>query len=450
MHWALWLLSIALTLLVLTQYVAPWLVRRLSSNVRIRNVGLRSVRGLFLKIGRVTYTVDRIALTVHRSPGGTRVGLEFQNVVVTISPGQAPPPRRPRDNWKTLRQHYSAGFSVASIADMIKSRKPLTEKLSFPKWAWREIVSGVRSAARIIAVAMLTLLIRTLPALTQSFDIHFDQIVTVVEELDGAHAVVKGLTFAALIKFTKLEENENEDADDMLDDIKSPIVPRKSVFKVPEKPRWGDSVRRVWDNATSRTTGFASLTVGVDDVVAYPRPASKNRISDYNARPRLGGFAFTSAGTSGFTTVDKTPPSGCCFSIEGPLQLQMSAGFIPKRMVFRKRSGEAMIHLPAVHLAPDVMLSLLKRLKKPEDIMSESSDLSHPLTMSPSWGPVTFSPPGSPVIGPKVTSSVSSYTRRYQLHCVEPAPIAMDPVTAIKESFAPTGTTIAWLRFNLY
>lgn len=410
MHWALWLAILALALFLLTNYGAPWLVRRLSSNVRIRNIGLRSVRGLFLKIGPVTLTADRIALTVHRSPGGARVGLDFQNVVVTVSKilKAAAPPKR--DHWRTLRQHTKREFSIASIASIIHQRSSISQ-LSFPKWVAHQTVVAFRTVIRFLATFGLVLLIRWLPALTQKFDTQFDQVVVIIEDLGGAHLVVKGLTLAALLRFTKLAEHDTDDGLEVAQE-------RKSAIRMPPQTggwsrKWKDSMGRVWDRATSRTTGFASLAIDVADIIAYPSKATPTKIASYRSASSPTSFNFTSTGVADFTSIEKSPPPGSCLSVEGPIELQASVGFSPKRMVFRKRSGEAKINLPCVQLMPDVILQLVQRLK-PSGNPPEDKTPSSPMSegSGSNWGPITFSPPGSPELGPQITVSVRSHRLR--------------------------------------
>ncbi|KIO32802.1 hypothetical protein M407DRAFT_18267 [Tulasnella calospora MUT 4182] len=410
MHWALWLAILAFALFLLTNYGAPWLVRRLSSNVRIRNIGLRSVRGLFLKIGPVTLTADRIALTVHRSPGGARVGLDFLNVVVTVSKvlKSATPPKR--DHWRTLRQNYKREFSIASIASIIHQRSSISQ-LSFPRWVAHQTAVAFRTVFRFLATFGLVVLIRWLPALTQKFDTQFDQVVVIIEDLGGAHLVVKGLTLAALLRFTNLAEHDTDDGLEAAHE-------RKSAMRMPPQAagwsrKWKDSMGRVWDRATARTTGFASLTIDVGDIIAYPSKATPTKIASYRSNTSPTNFNFTSTGVADFTSIEKALPPGSCLSVEGPIELQASVGFSPKRMVFRKRSGEAKINLPCVQVMPDVILQLVQRLKpsggSPAD---KAPSPPAPDGSGSAWGPITFSPPGSPDLGPQITVSRWSRLRR--------------------------------------
>ncbi|KAG8995921.1 hypothetical protein FRB90_012874, partial [Tulasnella sp. 427] len=409
MHWALWLAVLALTLFLLTNYGAPWLVRRLSSNVRIRNIGLRSVRGLFLKIGPVTLTADRIALTVHRSPGGARVGLNFLNVVVTVSKVLKPATPPKRDHWRTLRQNYTRDFSIASIASIIHQR-PSISQLSFPQWVMHQTAVAFRTVARLLATYGLVVLIRWLPALTQKFDTQFDQVVVIIEDLDGAHLVVKGLTLAALLRFTKLADHDTEDGVDVAPERKSAMrmPPQTSAWK----RKWKDSMGRVWDRATARTTGFASLAINVGDIIAYPSKATPVKIASYRSTSSPTSFNFTSTGIADFTSIEKAPPSGSCLSIEGPIELEASVGFSPKRIIFRKNSGEAKINLPCVQVMPDVILKLVQKLKRPPTSDKSPTSAAGPEGSGSAWGPITFSPPGSPDLGPQVTVSRWSRLRR--------------------------------------
>ncbi|KAG8902424.1 hypothetical protein FRB99_004487, partial [Tulasnella sp. 403] len=401
MHWTAWIVLLAFIGFLITNYGAPWLVRRLSSNVRIRNIGLRSVRGLFLKFGRVTLTAERIALSIHRSAGGTRMGLDFQAVVVTIAKdSQGGTTSRPADNWMKLRQHYTRGFSVASLTDMVTSTST-TPQLTLTQWVIHKAIATCRNAVRVAAVYFLILAMRSLPALTSRFETVLDNLVVVSDDLDGAHLVVKGVTCAALLKFTQLDDLDGEDSEELKSKRRETF--RLQAAKPNWRRKWQDSMRRVWEKATARTKGLISLTVDIEDVAAFATPMTPTLLAEIRSQSRTGSFAFTSsASATGFTTIEKAPPPGSCLSIEGPIHFQTSAGFNPRKMVFQKRSGEALVNLPSIQLAPDVIAGFLQTLKSTQRTEHPEPPPTN-ATASPSWMPVTrnFSPPGSPTLSPQ-------------------------------------------------
>lgn len=386
-HWGVWIAILLLFVLVAKNYGAPWLVRRISSNVRIRNIGLRSVRGFFLKIGSVTLTADRIALTVHRTRGWLRVGLDVQNVVVNL---QKEKTVRTGSGWATVRDHYSKSFSISSLAEVLNTRNNAPQHAK--AWVLHNLIQWVRAIARFTAISCLSTVLRWLPTLTQSFDIHADQIVIVFEDLVKSHIVIKDATLATVAKFAKIADGDGDDGDELGTTKTVPLAakPAKPTWRT----KWKGSMQRVWESATAHTTGFISLTIDIDNIVAYTRPFTQPLLSEYRAQSRMYGATLTpTAGATGFTSVERSAPPDSVLSVDGPAHCRMSFGFSPQGMVFRRRTAEAVIHLPDLHVTPHAILELMKLLKTTAE---EAAPVSEPFS-SP-WSPITrsMSPPLSP------------------------------------------------------
>ncbi|KAG8856771.1 hypothetical protein FRB96_006274 [Tulasnella sp. 330] len=392
MHWTIWVVVICLAAFVLKNYGIPWIVRHLSSNVRIRNTGLRSVRGLFLKIGGVTLTADRIALTIHRSGGWLRVGLDFQNVVISLAASVQPPKR---NGWAVLRQRVQARptFSIASLAEVIRTRSRAAQ----PSKAWlvQKMVTGARATSRLVAFFFVSLIIRSLPALTQSFDIQMDQIVLISEDMKNAHVVVRGVVLTTVAKFTKMNDAEGEDG---MDGMEVNLAREAALRRKNGDPTWRTrltgSMQRVWEASTARTNGYVSVTIDLENIVAYTRPFTPTLLTEYRSQTRVHGANLTpSATTTEFSDVEKPPPPPfSVLFVDGPAHFRTSFRFSPQRMVFQKQSAEAVIHLPELHIEPDAILDLIRSLKPKSNVATE------PIGFSSSWMPMNqnISPSSSP------------------------------------------------------
>ncbi|KAG9015450.1 hypothetical protein FRB94_000054 [Tulasnella sp. JGI-2019a] len=392
MHWATWVFIIGISGFILKNYGAPWLVHRISSNVRIRNIGLRSVRGLFLNVAGITFSADRIALAVHRTGGWLRVGLDLQNVVVVMKAAVAAEPPK-RDGWAVLRQriHTRNTFSIASLTEVIRNRSRAAQPSK--TWLVQKLLTSVRTIIRFTAFLIVSLIIRSLPALTQSFDIQADQIVLISEDLKKAHIVLKGVTFTTVAKFMKMDGAEGEDGTEA-NPQREAALKRKGA-----SPTWRNrltgSMQRVWESSTARTNGFLSLTIDIENIIAYARPLTETLLAEYRSQTPVHHVPLTppAGGSTFLDTIRTPPPPHSALFVEGPAHFRTSFRFSPKKMVFQKQSAEVVVHLPDLHVEPDVILDLFRSLKPKPTVMAR-----RPEPFSSSWFPMSrnFSPLRSP------------------------------------------------------
>lgn len=409
MHWLTWLVTLAMVGFILTQYGAPFLVRRFSSNVRIRSIGLRSARGVFVKFGTFTYTAERIALVIHRPPGGLRIGVEVQNVVITLAKATkiVKPKKAASTLWRGVRDHHSRSMSMSSVVDDTLALKDSKTRHAESRTTIQWLVECSQSLFRILSVLALRLFVRLLPALTQSSDIYCDYVTIVSEELEGAHVVVKGARLAVLAEFTQ-QDQESLEAEG---DKPSGELERLMKFRLGWSKKWKDSMERIWEKATARTNGFASVSVDLQELAAYSTSPEKAMLSSYNsARFDQHGIDLSQS-----TAVEKDMPSESLLFIQGPVKLQSSVRFNPQRYVFIRHSGELVLQLPKVELAADQVAALLDRLLPEEQDASATYASNHSpassTSSSPStaWAPMmgAFSPTMSPKIQPQKSTSVS-------------------------------------------
>ena len=175
-------------------YLAPYVLMRCSSHIRVRSVSLRSIRGLYFRKGSRTWRIDRFAYSYRSSAddGPRRLFFGIEGFTLEIDPPPAPRPPPPRTT-------HRRGLTLADL-----SPSPLALYL----WS---VISGlyivfdpaVRPIIRLVVTAVLQQVIRFIPRLMETVQVDIDRAVVSCIGSPQAELIVQNVTFKGHVSFAQ-------------------------------------------------------------------------------------------------------------------------------------------------------------------------------------------------------------------------------------------------------
>lgn len=165
---ASWPLGMLLFSYITRVYLAPYVLMRCSSHIRVRSVSLRSIRGLYFRKGNRTWRIDRFVYSYRSSAddGPRRLSFRIEGFKLEIEhpPSPRPPPPRPS---------HRRGLTLADL-----SPSPLALYLWFVISSLYLIFDPVvRPVIRFVVTAMLQQVIRFIPRLMETIQVDIDRAV---------------------------------------------------------------------------------------------------------------------------------------------------------------------------------------------------------------------------------------------------------------------------------
>lgn len=272
----IWVVRIATLLVILRNYIAPYILELVSGHIHVRSISLRSIRGIYIRRGTRTWRIDRVGISYRSASGeGTsRFTVKVEGLKLEIGRAEHGPPKSPSSG---TRRDSNKRMTLADL-----SPSPLALRI------WSMIASiyafvefDLRPIVRFMTVACLRVFIRCLPALTQA--LHFDLDSAEVTFAASPHTSlrIKEATLHTLLNFTHLEDVMSAEGNE-LSAASSAGRPRiRSVAMAVLKARLAKSFERTWEKAWGKTQGAASVALTVKEISGLTLPPAQDEPSMY-------------------------------------------------------------------------------------------------------------------------------------------------------------------------
>lgn len=246
----IWILRIATFLLILRNYIAPYVLEHFSEHMRVRSISLRSIRGIYFRRGFRTWRVDRIGISYRSASGegASRFTVKIEGLKLEIG-------RRE----KVQRSSASTGKRRLTLSDL--SPSPLASRLWSTITDLYSLVEPIiRPLVRTVTVMSIRVIIRSLPALTQALHFDLDSAEVTFSESPQSRLRIKEASLQTQLNFTQLEDMIY--AEDTETKRESVAASRMMSFAA-LRSRLRKSFGRTWERAWGKTHGSASITLSV-------------------------------------------------------------------------------------------------------------------------------------------------------------------------------------------
>jgi hypothetical protein len=281
----LWILTFrmigfAIFLLILSRRILPWILHHLSRHIRVRSISLRSIRGLYVRVGRLTVRVERIGLSYRRRSEETtrQLSFRFQNIDIKIYPST----RRSQVS-KSPRPSPIISGSLHALYTALHS---INSRSSFLDALYVSVSWWLRPLFRLYFVTTGRLLIRALPSLAQLLHLEIDHLTLRSMFLAGAGIHATGLQLSLSVLFTRLEQVVTAKYPEL--SKTSAQFSKATSWRKPWSSRFWASASRTWEKAWGEAEGEASVNFEVDSVQSI-KPS--DRINDMQwHESSKGGF----------------------------------------------------------------------------------------------------------------------------------------------------------------
>lgn len=249
---ACWPLGALLFLYIARVYLAPYVLMRFSSHIRVRSVSLRSIRGLYFRQGSRTWRIDRFVYSYRSSAddGPRRLSFRIEGFTLDIEPPPAPRPPPPR-------QTHRRGLTLADL-----SPSPLALYL----WS---VISGlyvvfdpaVRPIIRFVVTATLQQVIRFIPRLMETVQVDIDRAVVSYIGSPQIQLVAQNVTFKGHVSFA--QSPQGHPIRDYVPSNNQDLNARALAMGA-WKSRLSSGFQRTWTRTWNDTLGRMSGSVSYD------------------------------------------------------------------------------------------------------------------------------------------------------------------------------------------
>lgn len=259
--WAIaitWAVRIVTLLIILRNYIAPYVLARVTGgirSVRVRSISLRSIRGIFVRRGIQTWRIDRIGIGYRTASGdgSSRFTVKIEGIKLEIG--------------RTGRVSFES-------ASPLKHKRRLTladlspSPLAFHVWSitariYTFMEPYLRPVIRSVVVTGIRIFIRCLPALTQALHFDLDSAEVTFVASPESRLRLKEATLHTKLNFTQLEDvilSAEKDSS------ATSATRAGSMSMAALKTRLSKSFERTWERAWGRTQGTASIMMTVTEV----------------------------------------------------------------------------------------------------------------------------------------------------------------------------------------
>lgn len=245
----LWVARIVTISLLLRTYIMPWGLTRISRHIRVRSVSFRSIRGLYIRRGTLTFRVERLGYTWHSTEESRRLTLKIEGFGLEIFRRvTAPPPRRMHKRSMTLAhlsnmEHRFWDFLSSMYASLDPFFRPFLRGF---------VVSAIRA------------IIRWLPRITEAVSV----------EIAGASVSFPGspqpqINFANILVHTSLtfKQVEKPTSGQPRENHPHPVKVRKSYSMGAWRNRLSQGFRRSLHRALEKSEANAAMSLHFHDMV---------------------------------------------------------------------------------------------------------------------------------------------------------------------------------------
>ncbi|OJA13790.1 hypothetical protein AZE42_00523 [Rhizopogon vesiculosus] len=243
------LVALVFFLFITRAFIAPYVVTRFSSHLRVRSISLRSIRGLYFRRGNRTWHVERIGYSYSSSGEGKPKGLllKVQGLRVEIeqlSHEQHTPTRH-------RRRLTLVDLSPSPLA------LHLWSIMSNVYWIFDPII---RPIIRLCVTSILNQVIHHIPTLTQALRLELESAVIISAAIPDVQLIVEGVTLHAHLAFSQLQAPVPHS--DAINDQGQHRLSAAALAMGAWKSRLMMGFKRTWMHAWDRTLGQtkASLT----------------------------------------------------------------------------------------------------------------------------------------------------------------------------------------------
>ncbi|KAG9317415.1 hypothetical protein JVU11DRAFT_1614 [Chiua virens] len=252
---ASWPFGALLFLYISRVYLAPYVLMRFSSHIRVRSVSLRSIRGLYFRKGNRTWRIDRFVYSYRSSTddGPRRLCFRIEGFTLDIEPPPVPHPPPPR---RTHRR----GLTLADL-----SPSPLALHLwSLLSSLYVVFDPVVRPVIRLVVNAVLQQVIRFIPRLMETVQVDIDRAVVSYVGFPQLQLVVQKVTFESHVSFAQSPQ---------LPPIRTRVPSSSQVLSARAlamgawKSRLSHGFQRAWTRTWNDTLGRMTGSISYDLVV---------------------------------------------------------------------------------------------------------------------------------------------------------------------------------------
>ncbi|KIJ70055.1 hypothetical protein HYDPIDRAFT_121417 [Hydnomerulius pinastri MD-312] len=353
---ACWPLGVVSFLYIARAYLAPYVLMRFSSHIRVRSVSLRSIRGLYFRKGNRTWQIDRFGYSYGSSADGKPKGLSFkvEGFKLEIEPPVVPPPPPPR-------ARHRRGLTLADL-----SPSPLALYLwSAMSSVYSVIDPAVRPAIRLVVTSILQHVIHFIPRLTETVQLDIDRAVVLFTAAPQVQFVVENVVLKGHVCFTQNSQFHPTGGPDLPhgNQTLSARALAMGAWKSRLAKGFQRTWTRTWDHTLGQTTGSVAFDLVVQDRSIY---------------------AYTNfTGTKGNETFLRSPEP---FTISG------SGRFSPKDGAIEPGSVHSQVSVGVIQVDVDSLQTWLSYFKAPctEDLPASPLKSSLSTATSP-WIKSPFS-----------------------------------------------------------
>jgi hypothetical protein len=243
--WAVRLLTLGL---MLRTYIIPSILSLCSNHIRVRSISFRSIRGLYIKSGRWTLYIDRIALGRPKGDCPSRRSVLIEGLKVDIGKDGTKPSGRPTP--RIFRR--SLKLSDLSLYPLVFGFLSLLSAI------YRLLEPHFRPLIRSFVVSSLRHIIHRLPGITQAFKLEVRSAEVTLAALPETNVMIEDIAFHTTLTFTELETSSGmENTEPNVGEGRH----LKSFGVSNWRTRLMKSSKRTWDRAWGQTQGFASVSL---------------------------------------------------------------------------------------------------------------------------------------------------------------------------------------------
>ncbi|KAI0750742.1 golgi-body localization protein domain-containing protein [Daedaleopsis nitida] len=313
-----WVVRILTLSLLLRTYIAPAVIRLVSSRLRVRSISLRSIRGIYFKAGNGTWRVERIGISYHRPSFRTATRFSVQVQGLSLELDDQPAPYHSRS--KTRRHSRPTPSRLAR-----RLWKVVWTLLSS---VYSSLEPHCRPAVRSFFVTSIRLGIRALPIVTNGLDFELDSATVSYAGIPGVKFSVGHAKLRSAVSLAYLPTVVSVD--------NSKAGHKRFASVADWNARLKGSFKRTWDRAWGATQVAASVVLQANAVSGF---VDKSSVL----------FPGTHRGS---------------YFLDVPaVKMSVAARLNPHQGV-EPRSGEVSLDLGKVNIQLDVLAKLMKTVKE--------------------------------------------------------------------------------------
>ena len=263
-----WLIRIATLSLFLRTFLIPWAFSVMSKHVRIRSISLWSIRGLYIRKGAKTFSVDRLSYSWSRANG---LNVRLRGLSVEIG----------KEETTETSPSFLGHTRRLTLADFAPS--PMAHRLRrLALNLYNLLEPYLRPLIRTCVVACLRLFIRWLPHIVEGLTFDLQSTSLAFPELPGTHISAEQLSIHARLSFSQLGT--------VIDTLSQhqtprPLQARKLYGMTAWRKRLTASFQRSLDRAWGKAQGNAAVTLKLHNVAGSTRRLSALTGENLDALP---------------------------------------------------------------------------------------------------------------------------------------------------------------------